>query len=186
MEYRLRRPVAQDHRDGVESHRFRFEFELDELPTEPGLIIIRGPRQYGKSTWLDMNLRRSVQEFGKGSSYYLNGDEISTMSPVDEMTGLYSAYSRDTKVKRLFIDEIIAVPNWGKAVKRVIDQGLFRDVLIITTGSKASDLRHGAERLPGRKGKLPKNEYIFFQYPIVSSNSTLRIYMEIKRGSHTY
>jgi predicted AAA+ superfamily ATPase len=38
---------------------------------------------------------------------------------------------------------------------------LRRDVLIITTGSKASDLRHGSERLPGRKGKLPKNEYIF-------------------------
>jgi predicted AAA+ superfamily ATPase len=30
---------------------FWFEFGLKELPTEPGLIVIRGPRQYGKSTW---------------------------------------------------------------------------------------------------------------------------------------
>ena len=59
------------------------------------------------------------------------------------------------------IDEITAVAGWEKAVKRVIDRGLFRDVLIITTGSKATDLRHGSERLPGRKGKLSKNEYIF-------------------------
>jgi uncharacterized protein len=50
--------------------QFRFEFGLNDLPTEPGLIIIRGPRQYGKSTWLDMNLRQSAEEFGKGSSYY--------------------------------------------------------------------------------------------------------------------
>ena len=144
------------------AHQFRFDFGLDELPTEPGLIIIRGPRQYGKSTWLDTNLRWSAQEFGKGSSYYLNGDEIGTLDELaEEMTTLYSAYSKDAKVKRLFIDEITAVSNWEKAVKRVIDQGLYKDVLIITTGSKASDLRHGSERLPGRKGKLPKNEYIF-------------------------
>jgi hypothetical protein len=30
--------------------QFRFEFGLNELPAEPGLIIVRGPRQYGKST----------------------------------------------------------------------------------------------------------------------------------------
>ena len=26
------------------AHQFRFEFGLNELPKEPGLIIIRGPR----------------------------------------------------------------------------------------------------------------------------------------------
>jgi hypothetical protein len=45
------------------AHQFRFEFGLNELPKEPGLIIIRGPRQYGKSTWLDMNLRWSAVRF---------------------------------------------------------------------------------------------------------------------------
>lgn len=144
------------------AHQFRFEFGLDELPTEPGLIIIRGPRQYGKSTWLDMNLRWSADEFGKASAFYLNGDEIGTSDELaEEMKSIYPAYSRDAKIKRLFIDEITVVPEWEKAVKRIVDQGLFRDVLIITTGSKAADLRHGSEKLPGRKGKLPKNEYIF-------------------------
>ncbi|MBI5299637.1 MAG: ATP-binding protein [Deltaproteobacteria bacterium] len=144
------------------AHQFRFEFGLDELPTEPGLIIIRGPRQYGKSTWLDTNMRWSAEDFGKASTYYLNGDEIGSADELaEEMKNLYPAYAGDAKVKRLFIDEITAVPEWEKAVKRIIDQGLFKDVLIITTGSKASDLRHGSEKLPGRKGKLPKNEYIF-------------------------
>jgi hypothetical protein len=29
---------------------FLFELGLDRLPTEPGLVVVRGPRQYGKST----------------------------------------------------------------------------------------------------------------------------------------
>lgn len=142
--------------------QFRFEFGLDELPLEPGLITIRGPRQYGKSTWLDLHLRWSVEAFGGGSAYYLNGDEIASADALaDEMTKLSAAYAQGAQVKRLFIDEITAVKDWEKAVKRVVDQGLFRDVLIVTTGSKAADLRHGAERLPGRKGNLARSEYIF-------------------------
>lgn len=142
--------------------KFRFEFSLENIPQEPGLIIIRGPRQYGKSTWLDINLRRSIVDFGKASAYYLNGDEIGSQEELfEEIASLYPAYSSEAKVKRLFIDEITAIPNWERAVKRIVDQGLFKDVLIITTGSKASDLRHGSEKLPGRKGRLAKSEYIF-------------------------
>lgn len=58
--------------------RFRFEFSLDEIPLQPGLITIRGPRQYGKSTWLELKLRGSIREFGRGPAYCLNGDEIAT------------------------------------------------------------------------------------------------------------
>jgi len=142
--------------------QFRFEFGLDELPKEPGLITIRGPRQYGKSTWLDRNLRWSVQNHGKGSAYYLNGDELNSAEDlVREMAALHNAFSPKAKVKRLFIDEITAIPEWEKAVKRLIDQGMYRDVLIVSTGSKAADLRRGSERLPGRKGKLKRTEYIF-------------------------
>lgn len=142
--------------------QFRFEFGLEKIPKEPGLITIRGPRQYGKSTWLDQNLRWSIQDFGKGSAFYLNGDELTSFETlVSEMENLHAAYNPDASVKRLFIDEITAVPDWQKGIKRVIDRGLFRDVLIITTGSKATDLRRGSERLPGRKGKLKRTEYVF-------------------------
>ena len=55
---------------------FRFSFGLDKLPCEPGVIIIRGPRQYGKSTWLEFALLDTLEEFGKGSAFFLNGDDI--------------------------------------------------------------------------------------------------------------
>ncbi len=65
------------------------------------------------------------------------------------------------KVRRLFIDEITAVPDWQSALKLLADEGALREVLVVTTGSKALDLRRGAERLPGRKGRLGRTSYRF-------------------------
>ena len=36
---------------------FEFGFGLAELPEETGIMLIRGPRQSGKNTWLEMQLR---------------------------------------------------------------------------------------------------------------------------------
>jgi len=57
-------------------YAFKLDFGLDSLPEEPGLIIVRGPRQYGKSTWLEEQIALTITEFGPGSALYLNGDEI--------------------------------------------------------------------------------------------------------------
>jgi predicted AAA+ superfamily ATPase len=80
---------------------------------------------------------------------------------------LLTGFRRDAPVKRIFIDEITAIPHWEIALKRLADQGLLRDVLIVTTGSNAADIRRGAERLPGRKGKLQRTNYLFtpISYP---------------------
>jgi len=72
-----------------------------------------------------------------------------------------AAFGRDAPVRRLFIDEITAVSDWERGLKRVLDRGELRGVLVVTTGSRATDLRHGAERLPGRKGRLPRSTYLF-------------------------
>jgi predicted AAA+ superfamily ATPase len=40
-----------------------------------------------------------------------------------------------------------------------------RSILVITTGSKATDLRRGSERLPGRKGRLARSTYLFTPIP---------------------
>lgn len=141
---------------------FHFEFGLNELPQEPGVILIRGPRQYGKSTWLDLNLRDSIYHFGKGCAYYLNGDAIpSSEALYAELVRLSQGFAKSAQVRRIFVDEITAVTDWERAVKRAVDEGALRNVLLITTGSRATDLRRGAERLPGRKGKLQQTNYIF-------------------------
>jgi len=141
---------------------FRFTFGLDELPSKPGVILVRGPRQYGKSTWLELELRDTLEEHGRGSAYFLNGDDIADGDELESrILELVPVFNPDARVKRIFIDEISAVPRWERALKRVADRGDLRDVLVVTTGSRATDIRRGSERLPGRKGKLERTEYLF-------------------------
>lgn len=141
---------------------FDIDFGLSKLPLKPGILLIRGARQYGKSTWLEQQLYQTIKQFGAGSAYYLNGDYITNVdaltAAIDELT---TAFSKDAPVRRLFIDEITTVQNWELALKRLADQGKLAKILVVTTGSKATDLRRGAERMPGRKGKLSRTTYLF-------------------------
>lgn len=140
---------------------FTQDFGLSKLPVIPGIILIRGSRQYGKSTWLEQQIALTIKQFGKGSALYLNGDEIKNHQELlEEIKILISLFPTNNKIKRLFIDEITAITDWEKAIKRLSDAGELTDILLITTGSKATDLRRGAETLPGRKGKLTRNNYI--------------------------
>jgi uncharacterized protein len=163
-------PGVLPHLDNLKSIHFIFEqdFGLSKLPTTPGVILIRGPRQYGKSTWLEQQINLTIKEFGKGSALYLNGDEIKDHQQlIDEIRILITLFPPTSDIKRLFIDEITAITNWQKAIKRIIDAGELSNILLITTGSKATDLRRGVEMLPGRKGKLARTNYIFtpISYP---------------------
>ena len=142
--------------------QFRFSFGLDSLPEEPGVIVVRGPRQYGKSTWLEQQIDATVRTHGPGTAFYLNGDEVVDRGALaDAVREIISLFRRDAPVRRLFIDEITAVPDWQHAVKRLADSGSLRSILVVTTGSKATDLRRGSERLPGRKGRLARTAYLF-------------------------
>jgi predicted AAA+ superfamily ATPase len=141
---------------------FRMEFGLDRLPAEPGVILIRGARQSGKSTWLEGAMRETVEAHGPGSALFLDGDHLRDAEHLaDELVRLSHAFGRNAAVRRLFVDEITAVPGWVRGLKRVLDRGELRRVLVVTTGSHAADLRHGTERLPGRKGRLARTAYLF-------------------------
>jgi uncharacterized protein len=141
---------------------FRMEFGLDQLPVEPGVLIIRGARQSGKSTWLERSMRETIETHGPGSALFLDGDHIRDIDHLaEEVVRLSSAFGKDAEVRRLFIDEITAVPDWARGLKRVLDRGELRRVLVVTTGSHAADLRHGKERLPGRKGKHARTGFLF-------------------------
>ncbi len=145
---------------------FRIEFGLDEVPATPGVILIRGARQYGKSTWLEGALRDTVRRHGPGTALFLDGDYLRDSDQLaSELSRLAATFRRDAPVRRLFVDEITAVADWERGLKRVLDRGELRRILVVTTGSRATDLRHGAERLPGRKGRLRRTTYLFLPVP---------------------
>ena len=141
---------------------FDLDFGLKELPEEPGVMLVRGARQYGKSTWMEGAIKQTIRSFGPGSAFYLNGDFISDENALTQAIQETSAlFPAETGVRRLFIDEITAVKNWQKALKRTLDAGELDNVLVVTTGSRATDLMRGTERLPGRKGRLARTNFIF-------------------------
>lgn len=141
---------------------FRCDFGLPELPLAPGLIVVRGPRQFGKSTWLEAELKETLRRFGPGTAVFLNGDYIAGPDALEQaLLSLLDHLPRASAVRRVFIDEITAVAGWQKAIKRLADQGVLRQVLLVTTGSKASDIQREAELLPGRKGRLARTIYLF-------------------------
>ncbi len=155
--------------------KFNFDFGLKELPQEPGLLLIRGARQMGKSTWLEEKLYKTLSDFGKASAFYLNGDFLSSVDHLaNEVSDLVRLFPKNNPIKRIFIDEITAISDWENAIKRLYDMGITRDILIITTGSKAIDLRRGAERLPGRKGKLDRTTYHFTHIPYIEFERVAR------------
>ncbi|MGK5084808.1 AAA family ATPase [Bdellovibrionota bacterium FG-1] len=156
---------------------FDVHFGLDQLPETPGLILVRGARQFGKSTWLEQQAWESWRRWGPGSVLLLNGDEIIDWQRLyEKLVECIRAFSPDQPIKRLFIDEITAVENWERAIKRVYDEGLSRKILIVTTGSKATDLRRGKERLPGRKGRLNRTNYVFTPISYAEFESKCRKY----------
>lgn len=141
---------------------FRIDFGLARLPTEGGILLIRGARQYGKSTWLESEIKKTIEQYGPGSAFYLNGEYLTDVDQLEHaITDLLSSFSVKATVKRLFIDEITAIARWEVALKRLADSGQLRDVLVVTTGSKMTDIRRASERLPGRKGRLDRTTYLF-------------------------
>lgn len=141
---------------------FEADFGLKTLPREPGILLIRGARQYGKSTWLEQQLFSTIKEFGAGSAFYLNGEYIADANDLEnEVEALSSSFTSKSTVRRIFIDEITAITKWEVALKKLADRGSLAKILIVTTGSKATDIRRGAEKLPGRKGKLSRTTYLF-------------------------
>lgn len=164
LDGRINEPGVLPHVEALRNQSFVFrpDFGLNRLPEEAGLLLIRGPRQFGKSTWLEQEMEKTIRSYGPGTVMYLNGDEIKDEKDLfNQISEYLSLFPKKAPLKRLFIDEITAVKSWESPFKRLADQGLLKDILVISTGSKAVDLRRGAERLPGRKGKLARTNYLF-------------------------
>lgn len=134
-------------------------FESDPLvgidQSEPGVHIVRGPRQVGKSTSLKRFALRAL-DGGRERNHivYLAADLLEGQPP----TELYESVVRAKQLASvsgpclLMLDEVTVVAKWQNAVKSLWDDGVIDDDIVLCTGLSAIDLRQGAaERLPGRR-----------------------------------
>ncbi len=121
----------------------------------PGIHILRGPRQVGKSTDLKLLVARAI-DAGRSprSIVYLALDLLEGQAHAELARTVLRAKELAGVSDRciVLLDEVTAVERWQTAVKALWDGGHLRGDVVVCTGSSAIDLQRGAaERLPGRR-----------------------------------
>ncbi|MGH7881379.1 MAG: ATP-binding protein [Candidatus Dormibacteraceae bacterium] len=130
---------------------------LKQIPPQPGIHILRGPRQVGKTTDLKLLIQHYLDSgWPSRSPIYLACDLLGGrhFSELYETVELAKQLSRYSGQQLLLLDEVTVIEGWDEAVKALWDYGLIRADLVVCTGSSTIDLRQkAAERWPGRRGK---------------------------------
>ncbi|HLW00551.1 MAG TPA: ATP-binding protein [Ktedonobacterales bacterium] len=155
--------ISRDrHLRALETSPFRRPLPIVEtLRTDAPLVYtLRGPRQVGKTTAAKL-LVRHLLEAGiapRRVMYYALDleDDPGALEAVVRV-GMQTARATPPPAQGLptfyfIFDEISSVPGWQQAIKWLRDNTPAAEAFFLLTGSVASDIRAGAERLPGRRG----------------------------------
>jgi len=125
-----------------------------------GIYTLRGPRQIGKTTTVKLLIRDLLLDdtIAKEQVMYYSCDNIDIRQELVELMEAYFGHLRTLGLSEgrqfIFIDEITSIRDWQRGIKHLADMGMLERAFVILTGSSATDLRRGAERLPGRRGDI--------------------------------
>ncbi|MBI5036634.1 ATP-binding protein [Candidatus Micrarchaeota archaeon] len=117
---------------------------------------LRGPRQVGKTTLAKLIIREELKNRKPANIFYFTCDLVTSPDALKDILESYLAWAqRQSEERKLIIlDEVSRVKEWEFALKNIIDVLSPEGKTFILTGSSSRDLKHGIERLPGRKGEL--------------------------------
>lgn len=128
-----------------------------------GVYTLRGPRQVGKTTlvkiWVSQLLENQVDP---RAVFYYSCDLLRDKKELFAVLEQYQNISlgRGLPHRYIFLDEVTLIEDWQHAVKQAVDLGWMQNATILASGSSAVDLRRGAERMPGRRGKAEKLDWV--------------------------
>ena len=128
------------------------EFDLNQ----DAVYTLRGPRQVGKTTLIKLIIRNLLKSgVSPRAIFYYSCDLIPGAQETFQLIRQYQEFSQSLSFKRryVFLDEVSLVRDWQLAVKQAIDLGWDQSTTFLLTGSSAVDIKRGAERLPGRRGR---------------------------------
>ncbi len=126
------------HFRSLEQAPFRRKLPMPQI--SPGVTLIRGPRQIGKSTWLKLLLQHHVKR-GDSCFFY-------TCEDLEDYRDLSELLKSQKGTRYFFLDEVTFVKEWWRAIKKIVDTDA--DVCLVLTGSNSYDLRQGLDLMPGR------------------------------------
>lgn len=140
--------------------KFKYERE-GYVPQKNGVIVVYGPRQVGKTTWVKMEIAKELKKAEKATDIaYLNAEVLKDRFELyDAMKTLCSIYNPTN----IYIDEINSVNDWERAIKALVDENTFREKHVTLTGSSSINIMKKAEQLPGR---MASGQYKYRFYPL--------------------
>jgi len=138
----------------------------NELSSDtPGIYILTGGRQVGKSTSCKLLIKEYLQNniLSPKKTLYLPCDEIYSAKDLSQILRFYlDTVENDNFL--LIVDEITFVKDWDRVIKALADEGFFKKGICILTGSDSVILKEAAMRFPGRRGLASKVD--FHLYPL--------------------
>lgn len=120
------------------------------------LYSIRGPRQVGKTTLIKILIKEKIEgRIDPQRIFFYTCNMTSGKKELKSAIETYINYARINIKERLylFIDEITHVKEWQDAIKDLCESGKLDKTTVVVSGSHSMDLKAGAERLPGRRGR---------------------------------
>lgn len=129
---------------------------IETIKLEPyALHIILGPRQVGKTTAIKLLIKKLLEEKNPQSIFYFNCEEISDYKELSNIIETYMEFKNSAGIKNsyIFLDEITSPNEWYKTIKSKIDKGVFKEDVLILTGSSSINIKRQTELFPGRRGK---------------------------------
>lgn len=139
---------------------------IDRFPIDiPGIYILSGGRQIGKTTLLKQWMSGLLHSLVKPEAIaFLSGELIDDHHMLLHLLMQQLESMGKHAIKYLILDEVSYIRDWDKGIKFAADSGLLNDTILIITGSDMMILQEARARFPGRRGKSPVQD--FHLYPL--------------------
>ncbi len=130
---------------------------LNEISLEPfSLNFVVGPRQVGKTTGLHLLIEKLLKEgVDPHQILFLDLDLVwdldSFKRSLDNYMRMRSYEGHDSSY--IILDEVTSLDGWWRLIKGYVDMGIFKNDVLILTGSSSLRIRGETELFPGRMGK---------------------------------
>ena len=127
----------------------------------PGIFVITGGRQIGKTTFLKQLIVKWLEEglFSSDNIFFITGELIDTHHTLRR---IINSFHKTGNKQALFIDEVNYIPDWDKTIKYIADAGLTENMSIILTGSDNQIIKTSMKRFAGRRGMADSVDYEYF------------------------
>jgi len=155
----------------------------EEIPVNiPGIYILTGGRQVGKSTLIKLIIKNLLmkKKVSPSQIFYIACDLFQRYPDlVSTIQQIFEGLDRE-KYFYLFLDEITYVKEWDRAIKYFADIGYFKKGSLLITGSDSVILKESMKKFPGRRGKSAKTD--FHYYPLSFSDYMSLLVSDLRNG----